>query len=409
MKDLPLPEDSEDLQRPDFDSGRNSPANVRKGFVVVMKENNNTFENMNTARPKTEEEINSPEFNPDDFAPAPENSVSGVQAEKSGNVHSSLIFAVMCTVFALIVAIVGTVTSLAGVTPEEKVRMGQVLDMYSNCTECRFVQTIDGGYDVYGALYKGKLAGYAVFATAKGQMGEISVLVGFDGDDRVKDVRIVSQNETPGLGDRITTEEFLSQFVSHTEEEPAEPQPIEGAEISCNAVIAKVSDIKNLGISLSAVASKLQVNTITAEEIREDEKNNQKDSTDRDTSGTGYSGPDTGTIDTKKLTGADKGNNTNNGGGNISVSGKDDTTVYETETKKGDDTSAPDETTAAAPSTDGPAATDAPVTAPAPTTTAPVTEPPHTDPPETPATTESDKPSETTSEPEETGEAVAGN
>jgi electron transport complex protein RnfG len=54
--------------------------------------------------------------------------------------------------------------------------------------------------------------GYAFLATGKGYGGDISILIGLENETTVKAISIISQSETPGLGDRITGSSFLNQF-----------------------------------------------------------------------------------------------------------------------------------------------------------------------------------------------------
>ena len=45
-----------------------------------------------------------------------------------------------------------------------------------------------------------------------GYAGEIAILVGLENSEMVKGILIISQQETPGIGDRITGDSFLNQF-----------------------------------------------------------------------------------------------------------------------------------------------------------------------------------------------------
>ncbi len=55
-------------------------------------------------------------------------------------------------------------------------------------------------------------AGCAVFVKAKGYGGAMKLLVGFDTDGTVAGVRVMEHGETPGLGTRAMTEEYLSRY-----------------------------------------------------------------------------------------------------------------------------------------------------------------------------------------------------
>ncbi|HAX62004.1 MAG TPA: electron transporter RnfG [Elusimicrobia bacterium] len=60
---------------------------------------------------------------------------------------------------------------------------------------------------------KNNIVGYVLKVIAAGYSGEISALVGLDRNFRVTGVKILSQNETPGLGSKISEKNFLSQFI----------------------------------------------------------------------------------------------------------------------------------------------------------------------------------------------------
>jgi electron transport complex protein RnfG len=54
--------------------------------------------------------------------------------------------------------------------------------------------------------------GHILKVSAAGYSGRIEALVGVDTVYRVTHVKILSQNETPGLGSKITSPSFLAQF-----------------------------------------------------------------------------------------------------------------------------------------------------------------------------------------------------
>jgi Na+-translocating ferredoxin:NAD+ oxidoreductase subunit G len=63
-------------------------------------------------------------------------------------------------------------------------------------------------------IYKGdSIEGYAFTASGSGYSGAINMLVGINPDHNIKDISILSQTETPGLGSRITEKEFTEQFA----------------------------------------------------------------------------------------------------------------------------------------------------------------------------------------------------
>lgn len=58
-----------------------------------------------------------------------------------------------------------------------------------------------------------KQLGYVVNAKAQGYGGDIDFTFAFDLDGKIEGVKILSAKETPGLGDKIFTDEWLKKWV----------------------------------------------------------------------------------------------------------------------------------------------------------------------------------------------------
>lgn len=66
---------------------------------------------------------------------------------------------------------------------------------------------------IYTAQKNGEIVGYAILSsTNSGFGGLVQVMVGFNPDGTIYNTAVVSHQETPGLGDQMTTEKFRSQF-----------------------------------------------------------------------------------------------------------------------------------------------------------------------------------------------------
>lgn len=65
---------------------------------------------------------------------------------------------------------------------------------------------------------KNNSVGYVLKIATTGYSSEISALVGIDSDFKITGVKILSQNETPGLGSKISEKNFLSQFTGKISE-----------------------------------------------------------------------------------------------------------------------------------------------------------------------------------------------
>jgi len=66
--------------------------------------------------------------------------------------------------------------------------------------------------DIYTIYSDGAGIGYAFLAVGKGYGGDIDILVGLEDETTIKGITIVTQTETPGLGDRVVGSSFTDQF-----------------------------------------------------------------------------------------------------------------------------------------------------------------------------------------------------
>lgn len=104
------------------------------------------------------------------------------------------------------------------------------------------------GYTFYeGYDSTGNRVGVAFQHSGGGYNGIIKVMIGVDLDeDRINRISIINHEETPGLGARITGEEYKSNYIDKPfgdytvvktpTDEPLEIQAIAGATISSDAV-----------------------------------------------------------------------------------------------------------------------------------------------------------------------------
>jgi len=110
--------------------------------------------------------------------------------------------------------------------------------------------------DIYTIYSDGERLGYAFIATGKGYGGNIDILVGLENKDTIKDITIISNEETPGLGTRITEPSFTNQFKGLNigkvalREEGGEVDAITGSTISSAAVIDAVRKAAQEKVSL---------------------------------------------------------------------------------------------------------------------------------------------------------------
>ena len=102
--------------------------------------------------------------------------------------------------------------------------------------------------EVYTLLAGGETIGYAFLAVGTGYSGDIAILVGLEDSETVKGIIILSQQETPGIGDRITGDGFTGQFAGlnidavNFRQDGGQIDGLAMATISSEAVIDAVRD-----------------------------------------------------------------------------------------------------------------------------------------------------------------------
>jgi electron transport complex protein RnfG len=67
-------------------------------------------------------------------------------------------------------------------------------------------------YEYYQATAGGKPVAYIASTAGKGYSSFIQMLVSIGSDMKIKDVKVLDMNETPGLGDQVLERSFLDQF-----------------------------------------------------------------------------------------------------------------------------------------------------------------------------------------------------
>ena len=101
--------------------------------------------------------------------------------------------------------------------------------------------------EIYEGYAGGKAVGLAVKIAPRGYSGEIVMLVGVDPELRVKGMKILSQRETPGLGNNVEKPKFQRQFIGKGVKDTIEPKKdidaITGATISSRGVCEGVKTV----------------------------------------------------------------------------------------------------------------------------------------------------------------------
>lgn len=270
---------------------------------------------------------------------------------------------VICAVIAAMLAAVNAFTAdrIAKNTELEKENsIRKIFGSYITAEEYTDFESQEEMY-VYLVYKSNMLYGYCVNVFPSGFGGQINMMVGVGADSAVAGVNIVSMSETPGLGSKTNTRDFLSGYGGKKGKVTlgADIDAVSGATISSKAVTAGVNSALALDIDLATIADEKGVMLYVSE----------LDTDPPETDGDGGDAPiyqpnqrpniQSGRVE-DTLDYVDGVENPNAAPSaerpTIDIPVQSDTEVYitETETETGDDTGltpAPPETTTSAPET----------------------------------------------------------
>jgi len=156
-------------------------------------------------------------------------------------IRYGLVLALICMVASGLLAAVNHFTQpriIALAQSQEEATLLELLPMSSSFTAIKSKDEV--------LYYKGydknkQLAGVVFKASAKGYSSVIETMVGLTRDGKITAIKIISQNETPGLGNRVAEPDFISQFRAKDITGLNQVQAITGATISSKAVINSVT------------------------------------------------------------------------------------------------------------------------------------------------------------------------
>jgi len=154
-----------------------------------------------------------------------------------------VVLCVICVIITGALAVTNNATApiikAATLAAQEAARK-ELLPDADNFTKVEDVQ-VENVSDVYVA---DNGVGTVITCSAKGYGGTITVMVAFNPDDTVKQIKITEQTETAGLGAKISTDKAFQDSFSGLPAEDFEVTDIDaisGATISSKAVTAAVN------------------------------------------------------------------------------------------------------------------------------------------------------------------------
>jgi electron transport complex protein RnfG len=153
-------------------------------------------------------------------------------------IRYGFVLAIICIIASGLLAGVNSLTKpkiIAQARAEEQSSLKEVMPQAENFEPIKSAEDI-----IYYKAYdkNGKFMGVAFKASGKGYSSLIETMVGMLRDGTITAIKVLSQNETPGLGANVAEPPFASQF-SH-KNNLDDVQAITGATISSKAVIDSV-------------------------------------------------------------------------------------------------------------------------------------------------------------------------
>jgi len=155
-------------------------------------------------------------------------------------IRYGFILSLICAVAAGLLAGMNSLTKtriIAQAQAEEELSLKEVMP------EAAHFEAVKKGDEIiyYKAHDKnGNLIGVAFKASGKGYSSTLETMVGMRVGGAITAIKILSQNETPGLGARVSEPSFAGQFSNKNIQGLSEVQAITGATISSKAVIDSV-------------------------------------------------------------------------------------------------------------------------------------------------------------------------
>lgn len=132
-----------------------------------------------------------------------------------------LVLVVVCLVSTALLALTNEITMPARQAQAEKAELASKQLLFPEASRFESqdlpgeasdqVISLDLAYDS-----QDHLIGYLILAADKGYGGPVPMFVGIDGEGNLVGVDVPSNDETPGLGQKVHEESFYGQFAGHT-------------------------------------------------------------------------------------------------------------------------------------------------------------------------------------------------
>jgi electron transport complex protein RnfG len=165
-------------------------------------------------------------------------------------IRYGLILAIICMVASGLLATVNHFTQPRIIALAQAQEEATLLELLPGAGSFMPVKSKDEVLYYKGYDKDKQLVGVVFKASTKGYSSIIETMAGLTRNGKITAIKIISQNETPGLGSRVSEPDFISQFMAKDIAGLNQVQAITGATISSKAVInsvtQKAKDIREL-------------------------------------------------------------------------------------------------------------------------------------------------------------------
>lgn len=162
---------------------------------------------------------------------------------------------VLCVICLVITGALAATNSVTDPIIKENTRIAQDLARKELIPEAgSFTEvTLSRSVDKVSGVYEADTGGYVITASGKGYGGDVVVMVAFEADGTIRQIKVTEQAETKGIGSKVVTlpdgQSFWDQFggkaASETLTVGGNIDKVSGATISSRAVTTAVNNAIN--------------------------------------------------------------------------------------------------------------------------------------------------------------------
>ena len=165
-------------------------------------------------------------------------------------IRYGFILAVICIVAGGLLAGMNSLTKARILAQAQTEEENSLKEVFSEGADFEAVKSQEEVIYYKALDRQGRLAGVAFKTSGKGYSSIIETMVGMLNDGTITAIKVLSQNETPGLGAQVSESKFTDQFANKSVQALSDVEAITGATISSRAVIdsveKKAEEIKGL-------------------------------------------------------------------------------------------------------------------------------------------------------------------